>query len=307
MDESYNLNQYICYLSVFIDSYNKRVEPKKQIDESHGINHMTIVLNHTEQALAEWPGDKIEPKEMFKIKLAALLHDIDDGKYFPDNYNYENAVEILNNINSSTQELSDTDINDIIEMISWVSSSKNGDNIPDKAIGKEYLLYPRYADRLEALGIIGLERTLHYTLKRTADVGKYNEVEGFLSVIPEVLFNSQTLKATSNNNTSSNESYLKNLYQEIATKQRYKDYSKSITMMDHFYDKLLRLGKYPIRNNYFDIETRERQKPLEYVAIEFAKRDNITESELKLLMESVIHGEILLEGFNNDYNEEEND
>lgn len=33
-------------------------------------------------------------------------------------------------------------------------------------------------------------------------------------------------------------------------------------MIDHYYDKLLRASKFPIRNKYFDEETEIRRKPL---------------------------------------------
>lgn len=295
---SYDLEIYIGALSKFIDDYNAITTPDKQIDESHGIIHMTTVLKHAKNALAQWSGDEIEPKEIFKVELAALFHDIDDSKYFPDNHHYQNAREILKNVNATTLHFSESDINDIIQMIGWVSSSGNGDMIPEKAIGKEYLLYPRYADRLEALGIIGLERTLHYTLNKAKGSGKYSDEEGFKTERPEILFNNQTKRAESKDGSGSIESYLENLYEDIATVDRYNNYKgKSITMIDHFYDKLLRLGKYPIRNSYFDIETEKRQKPLEYIIIEFSKRPDITESELKELMESVIHEDKSLEGF----------
>jgi HD superfamily phosphodiesterase len=287
---SYNLEIYITTLSEFIDNHNRQ-NPDKQIDESHGITHMTTVLNHTENALVQWSGDAIGIKEIFKVKLAALLHDIDDSKYFSDDGLYKNAREILENVNTI---LLDEDINDIIQMIKWVSSSGNGDSIPDEAIEKEYLLYPRYADRLEAIGIIGLERTLQYTLHKAkkAKNAKYSDENGFITDIPELLFNSQTAKAKSGDGSGSNKSYLTDLYDEIATAERYNHYrGKSVSMMDHFYDKLLRLGKYPIRNIYFDIETDKRQKPLEYIAVEFSKRPNISEIELKELMESIIRGE----------------
>ena len=42
--------------------------------------------------------------------------------------------------------------------------------------------------------------------------------------------------------------------------------------MDHFYDKLLRLGTYPISNRYFDSETRDRIKPLVDFCLEFSEK-----------------------------------
>ena len=243
-------NKYIDALSEFIDSHNSS-NPEHFIDDSHGIHHMLTVLYHASNALCL--VDSTE-KEKTKVKLAALLHDIDDAKYFPNNKNYENARQILSNTVSDKDELSCSDIDDIIKMISWVSSSKNGDVIPEEARNKEYLLYPRYADRLEALGITGIWRTLEYTLKKGAP-----------------LFTRDTLKAHNE----------EDLFTNIATPERYKQYSgASSSMMDHFYDKLLRLGVYPIRNKYFDSETEKRQQPLIDIALYFGK-NSITEAELE--------------------------
>ena len=82
------------------------------------------------------------------------------------------------------------------------------------------MLFPRYADRLEAIGLIGVERTLEYTLKKG-----------------QPLFLEETAKGKTVDELN-----------EIATKERYDSYvSKSVSMFDHFYDKLLHLGNFPIR------------------------------------------------------------
>ncbi len=52
-------------------------------------------------------------------------------------------------------------------------------------------------------------------------------------------------------------------------------------MMDHFYDKLLLLGRYPIRNEYFDKECESRQKPLEDIAVKFEQQGFITKEEVE--------------------------
>ena len=61
-------------------------------------------------------------------------------------------------------------------MVSLVSSSKNGDRIPEDAINNEWLLYPRYADRLEAIGIIGIERCYQYALTSKNTLSKSSNV-----------------------------------------------------------------------------------------------------------------------------------
>ena len=61
------------------------------------------------------------------------------------------------------------------------------------------------------------------------------------------------------------------LFENIATIERYKKYNgKSDSMMDHIYDKLLRLGSFPIRNSYFDQVCAERIKPIIEFTLLFA-------------------------------------
>ena len=254
--------QYIEQMDKFIKSYNKTAGESNQIDESHGLTHTLTVLCHTDQAIKannlsaikKVPNTKrIGKSKANLVKLAALLHDIDDSKYFPDNTEFQNAKSILKSVGL----LSTKEIKKIIYMISLVSSSKNGDSIPENCTGKKYYkLYPRYADRLEALGIIGVQRTLNYTLHKKQELYLPTEPK------PDVTIDY--------------------IYKYIATEERYKQYSgKSKSMMDHFYDKLLRLGKYPISNDYFTSECKLRQKPLEDIAVKFEQNGSISEKTVR--------------------------
>ena len=64
---------------------------------------------------------------------------------------------------------------------------------------------------------------------------------------------------------------------EIATEIRYSSYDgNSISMIDHYYDKLLRLSVFPIRNEYFDHICGFRRKPLIDFIILFGITGHIT-------------------------------
>ena len=117
-------------LNEFIIQHNSD-EDNVFIDSSHGISHMIIVLCHTKKALESWEktNGAIHEREKLLIRLAALFHDIDDTKYFPNNNEYQNARNILTGVQDS--DLTTIEIDKIIKIISWVSASKNGDRIPD--------------------------------------------------------------------------------------------------------------------------------------------------------------------------------
>ncbi len=236
---------YLKKLDIVIKNINKNREEKYQIDESHGLHHGLIVLCNVSKALEEVNNSLgMNKREKILVKLAALLHDIDDHKYFPDNHKFENAREILNTPEiKEIDNLTENDISSILLMIYLVSSSTHGDTMP---VGlPEWYFYPRYADRLEALGIIGIERTLEYTIKKGQPIFKTSTKRGLSK---------------------------ENLYENIATEERYKTYSQSVSMMDHFYDKLLRLGNYPISNKYFEKECELRISPLVDFCLKFSEK-----------------------------------
>lgn len=196
---------------------------------SHGIDHALAVLNHAKKALIEVDIDE-EDKET--VLFAALLHDADDKKLFPLNKNYENLRKIL--VNKKSHFTSQ-----VIEMVELVSASKNGDRIPEAIKHKMWMLIPRYADRLEAIGIIGIQRCYQYT--KTTN---------------EPLYLPSTLRLISEDSI---------ITESI---RRYENYSgNSDSMMDHFYDKLIAVSIFPYRNSYFDEESAKRRKPI----IDFVK------------------------------------
>jgi len=197
----------------------------KNVSPCHGIEHAKTVMYHAWCALEAFEIDnkiKILDEDKIAVLLAALLHDADDQKFFPENKNYENLRSILV-LNGKSPEF----IDKVVYMVSIVSASKNGDTIPPAIIkSNEYLLIPRYADRLEAIGLIGVERCHTYTK----------------NVSNEPLYLESTPKPKSEEEIW-----------KFATMERYKAYKgKSASMIDHFYDKLLRLIDFPIRNSYFD-------------------------------------------------------
>ena len=86
------------------------------------------------------------------IELAALLHDVDDYKLFETKDN-ENARNFLN-----SQGLEKNKIDKICNVINCVSFSKNKDRILQSI--EEMIVQD--ADRLDALGAIGIARTFAY-------------------------------------------------------------------------------------------------------------------------------------------------
>ena len=211
---------------------------KNTICKSHGINHMKTVLSNSQKAIESSTFDLTESNKI-NIQLASLLHDADDLKLFPLNKNYENARLIIQSLSSSI-----INENEVIKMISLVSASSNGDNIPDDIKDKLWMLIPRWCDRIEAIGYIGIVRCWDYTVTKKRS-----------------LWTEETLKAKS----------LEDLRENIAIHSRYINYKGiSLSMIDHYYDKLLHID---VKTNipFIDNEMQKRMKISEEFCLIFGK------------------------------------
>jgi uncharacterized protein len=206
---------------------------ENHVPNSHGLEHARKVMQHARNAIIDdfSRGRTKSDDEELAIEMAALLHDADDRKYFPKNKNYENARAILRELCPDIENL-------VVTMISYVSASSNGDAIPDETRDRPWLLYPRWADRLEAIGYIGIVRAWEYSEEKNRP-----------------LFLPDTPKARSEDELWG-----------IATVDRYVNYQlsggKSASMIDHYYDKLLHIAKFQTSNVYLASKAAQRLEPL---------------------------------------------
>lgn len=220
------------------------------ICKSHNIEHINRVVEHTIRALEH--ETTITNRIKFLIKIAALTHDVDDIKFTTTN-SYSNARGILSNVGFCQE-----DIDLVVEMISYVSSTENGDTIPDRAKIFPWLLIPRHVDRLDAMGINGVIRCYQYTKTKNRP-----------------LYNTNTPKP----------SCIDNVW-NIATVERYGKYNgNSLSMIDHYYDKLLQLGNFPTNNPYVKSIKDKALKPLLEIINVFIN-DKLTDNYFELMISS---------------------
>lgn len=131
----------------------------KDRDPSHGYEHMEKVYNNAMKICAKL----YIPKNIIElVTVVAWLHDVADHKYDKDG-------QIRKYVQNFLQECVPNYVADIMTCIDCISFSR------EKKEGKEYyknLLSPELiivrnivsdADKLEALGVIGLERCEAYT------------------------------------------------------------------------------------------------------------------------------------------------
>lgn len=198
------------------------VKDELSFDHSgHNFSHIERVVKNAEMLIKHEGGNR-------KIIITACyLHDIIDTKLFTDiEKQKEKIVNVLVNASYFPAE-----IEEILEIIESVSFSKGNINDVDNL----NLEIVRDADRLDALGAIGIIRTIEYGASKKREF--YTE-ENLSRSLDEVKFNKSTE-----------------------------------TTLSHFYDKLLKLKDYMHTYTAKKIAN-ERTKFVEEFLSEFYKEIN---------------------------------
>ena len=195
------------------------VKDELSFDHSgHNFSHIERVVKNAEMLIKHEGGNR-------KIIITACyLHDIIDTKLFTD---IEKQKEKIINVLVESSYLP-TEIEEILEIIDAVSFSKGNINDVDNL----NLEIVRDADRLDALGAIGIIRTIEYGASKKREF--YTE-ENLNRSLDEVKFNKSTE-----------------------------------TTLSHFYDKLLKLKDYMHTYTAKKIAN-ERSKFIEEFLSEFYK------------------------------------
>lgn len=242
-----------------------------EIKSSHGWIHIEAVLQHATKAL-ESLDVAISSQTIMEIQLASLLHDVDDRKYFPNSTGYPNASSLLEGAGIQQTKPGDekgleiASHQRVLDMISWVGCSENGNSIPDtvRKANAYYLLIPRWADRLEAVGACGVVRCYQYNQEKKAPL------------------------SSSQSPRPSNE---EELWSKYATTNKLQDYmdrgGASTDMISHYYDKLLHVARPPkeiVRNTYLERQAESGSKYLVEVCLRYGKTGKVDEGYIHSLM-----------------------
>ncbi|CAB9513633.1 Probable iron/ascorbate oxidoreductase DDB_G0283291 [Seminavis robusta] len=227
------------------------------IKESHGMKHIRRVYEHATKAVhAHVPP--LSSQQSMLVLVAALLHDVDDTKYFPSHTNYEHARQIMSHV-EGLQEQQQQDA--VVELISYVSCSQNKNRVPPAVAANNayWKLIPRYADRLEAVGRIGVVRCYQYNCEK-----------------------GQLLSSENTPCPQTEEDVWK-----LATPRRFEAYNgDSDDMISHYYDKLLHVARPPpnvVRNSYLEKRALASSKELVEVCLRYGRTGVVDEAYIRSL------------------------
>jgi len=260
-----------------------------EIKSSHGLQHVLAVYQHALNAIESHEQQHIHNQQghehsnktdkplhhrptqnppaltkqiCMEIQIATLLHDVDDRKYFDQHTNHENARNIMLQVKIPPSHLVT-----ILEMIQLVSCSTNGNHVP--AYIQEnclhHLLIPRWSDRLEAVGAIGVVRSYQYNKEHNFPLSSASSPRP------------QTIQQV----------------WEYATECRFEAYQRSgesEDMISHYYDKLLHISRPPkdlVRNKYLEEMAEVSSKELVEVCLRFGRTVIVDEEYIRGIAEDL--------------------
>ena len=213
-------------------------------DSAHNYKHLTNVAKDVMKASESSKYKFLTALEHDALVMAAYLHEVDDEKL-----NFElPGVEKTDNLPlakallekyGKTQEFRDL----TLEIISLVSTRTNHNTtLPDD---EKWKLLVRDADRLQALGEVGIARCYTYTTS-----------------IKKPLFTAETLRCRTREELK-----------KALNPERFANYhGVSDSMLDHFFDKLLHIGKVSSGDDYLSSLLEEKMQVMEDFVVEFGIR-----------------------------------
>ncbi|MCW3786131.1 HD domain-containing protein [Plebeiibacterium sediminum] len=210
--------QYSDFLRQISDYVNHKME---SVDAGHDVSHINRVLHNAKEI------NKKEKADEFFVEAGVLLHDITDEKLFDKDQAEKELMQFLQGIG-----MSPIDIDRIQTIISVVSFGKEFDKKSDLTPEQKVVCD---ADRLDAIGAIGIARTFHYGGNKNREIfnqsippKKYNSTEEYRNsesptinhfyeklLLLKDKMETETGKALANDRHQFMLNYLKQFYNEI--------------------------------------------------------------------------------------------
>ncbi len=219
----------------------------KSADIAHNFKHITIVASEVSKAMTAEKYDFLKPWQKNALLAAAYLHEVDDEKLkielpgVPKEGKLPNAKALLEEY-SQTEEFRSL----ALEVIGLVSTRTNHNR--EIAPDEKWKLLVRDADRGQALGKVGIARCYAYTINDN-----------------KPLFTPETPRCQT----------LEELW-KVATPQRFAAYKGiSVSMIDHYLDKLLHINIASSGDEYLKGRMEEGHGEMVDFVLEFGKTGTV--------------------------------
>ncbi|TDZ53812.1 Uncharacterized protein CTRI78_v006789 [Colletotrichum trifolii] len=149
------LNSITSYVEEYMSHY----------DGSHDYNHIKRVLSLARTILSE--ERKIKPNSGVAyndslVTLGALLHDVGDKKYLAPGQDASTLVQDVLVEKGAPHDLA-ARVQDLVLHVSYSSEVKNPQGVVDKLLSLPELAIVQDADRLDAIGAVGVARCFAFT------------------------------------------------------------------------------------------------------------------------------------------------
>ena len=194
-----------------MDRIQEAMEYARQVflgDSSGHDYYHTLRVYYLATEIAKAEGANLET-----VQLAALLHDVDDHKLSPQTCeNMDRAAAFL-----KSHGVSEAQTEEIVKIISGISFSRNSGR-PDSLEG----MCVQDADRLDAIGAIGIARTFAYGGSRGRAIHDPQGKDELTSIAHfydkllnlKALMNTETGRATAEGRDRFMRQYLEEFYEE---------------------------------------------------------------------------------------------
>ncbi len=161
--------QYSEFLVQISDYVSRKME---SVDAGHDYSHIKRVLHNAREINLK------EKANAFFVEAGVLLHDITDEKLFDKDLAEKELNQFLNSIEMSANDIDR--IQGIINVVSFGNEfDKKSELTPEQKVVCD-------ADRLDAIGAIGIARTFHYGGNKNREIfnptippKKYNSTEEY--------------------------------------------------------------------------------------------------------------------------------
>jgi len=148
-------------------------------DNSHDYQHILRVVSNANRVLqAELKANPPVTYDSSALFLAALLHDVGDRKYAKPGEDVENQISALLRERGADEQLAER-VQTVVKHVSYTHEVRNPEDVASTLQRYPELAIVQDADRLDAIGAIGIARCFSYGAAKCPDKPMARAIDHF--------------------------------------------------------------------------------------------------------------------------------